>query len=58
VVDGRRPGPVGEAVAGLLADPARARAMGAAGRDRVEAEFSWKAVVARLEQLLAEAAAR
>ena len=42
----------------LLADPARARAMGAAGRGRVEAEFSWKAVVARLEQLLAEAAAR
>jgi phosphatidylinositol alpha-1,6-mannosyltransferase len=57
VVDGRRPGPVAAAVAGLLADPARARAMGAAGRRRVEAEFAWKAVVARLEQLLAEAAA-
>src|SRR5215211_3003993 len=56
VVDGRRPGPVGEAVAGLLADPARARAMGAAGRRRVEAEFSWEAVVARLEKLLGEAA--
>ena len=28
IVDGRRPGPVGAAVAGLLADPARARAMG------------------------------
>jgi phosphatidylinositol alpha-1,6-mannosyltransferase len=57
VVDGRRPGPVAAAVAGLLADPARARALGAAGRRRVEAEFAWKAVVARLEQLLAEAAA-
>jgi phosphatidylinositol alpha-1,6-mannosyltransferase len=57
VVDGRRPGPVADAVAGLLADPARGRAMGAAGRRRVEAEFSWKAVVDRLEQLLAEAAA-
>jgi phosphatidylinositol alpha-1,6-mannosyltransferase len=57
VVDGRRPGPVGEAVAGLLADPARARAMGAAGRRRVEAEYSWEAVVARLEELLAVAGA-
>ena len=28
-----------------------------AGRRRVEAEFAWKAVAARLEQLLAEAAA-
>ena len=57
VVDGRRSGPVGDAVAGLLADPARARAMGAAGRRRVEAEFSWEAVVARLEELLAVAGA-
>jgi phosphatidylinositol alpha-1,6-mannosyltransferase len=56
VVDGRRPGPVGAAVAGLLADPARARAMGAAGRRRVEAEFSWTAVVSRLEELLSIAA--
>jgi glycosyltransferase involved in cell wall biosynthesis len=44
-------------VAGLLADPDRARAMGAVGRRRVEAEFSWQAVVTRLEKLLAEAAA-
>jgi phosphatidyl-myo-inositol dimannoside synthase len=57
VVDGRRPGPVGRAVADLLADPERARAMGAAGRRRVEAEFSWQAVVTRLEKLLAEAVA-
>jgi phosphatidylinositol alpha-1,6-mannosyltransferase len=57
VVDGRRSGPVGDAVAGLLADPARARAMGAAGRRRVEAEFSWEAVVARLGELLAVAGA-
>jgi len=54
VVDGRRPEPVGRAVAGLLADPARARAMGAAGRRRMEAEFSWDAVAARLQKLLAE----
>jgi len=56
VVDGRRPGPVADAVAGLLADPDRARAMGVAGRRRVEDEFSWPAVVTRLRQLLAEAA--
>jgi len=55
-VDGRRPGPVAGAVAGLLADPARARAMGAAGRRRVEDEFSWPAVVTRLQQLLTTAA--
>jgi phosphatidylinositol alpha-1,6-mannosyltransferase len=57
VVDGRRPGPVADAVAALLADPARARAMGAAGRRRVEDELSWAAVVARLQQLLASVAA-
>jgi phosphatidylinositol alpha-1,6-mannosyltransferase len=56
VVDGRRPGPVGRAVAGLLADPARARAMGAAGRRRMEAELSWEAVAARFQKLLAEVA--
>ena len=55
VVDGRRAGEVAGAVAELLADLPRARAMGAAGRRRVEAEFSWEAVVSRLEKLLAEA---
>jgi len=57
VVDGRRAGPVAAAVADLLADPPRARAMGAAGRRRVEEEFAWPAVVGRLERLLATAAA-
>ena len=56
VVDGRRAGEVARAVAGLLADPARARAMGAAGRRRVEAEFAWQAVVARLDKLVVKAA--
>jgi len=56
VVDGRRPEPVGRAVAELLADPGRARAMGEAGRRRAEAEFSWEAVVAQLEKLLGRAA--
>jgi phosphatidylinositol alpha-1,6-mannosyltransferase len=56
VVDGRRAAEVGDAVASLLADLPRARAMGQAGRRRVEQEFSWEAVGARLEKLLAEAA--
>jgi phosphatidylinositol alpha-1,6-mannosyltransferase len=55
VVDGRRADQVGRAVAELLADPARATAMGAAGRRRVEAEFSWPAVAARFSKLLTEA---
>jgi phosphatidyl-myo-inositol dimannoside synthase len=57
VVDGRRSGPVGDAVAALLADPARSRELGAAGRRWVEAEFAWPAVVARLQELLATAGA-
>ncbi|HYT26155.1 MAG TPA: glycosyltransferase, partial [Actinomycetota bacterium] len=56
VVDGRRPEPVAAAVAELLGDLPRARAMGAAGRRRVEAEFSWDVVVAQFEKLLAQAA--
>jgi phosphatidyl-myo-inositol dimannoside synthase len=55
VVDGRRAAEVGDAVASLLADLPGSRAMGQAGRRRVEQEFSWEAVGARLEKLLAEA---
>ena len=33
-----------EAITSLLADPDRARAMGAAGRERVEERFSWTAI--------------
>ncbi|GAA4434681.1 glycogen synthase [Actinokineospora soli] len=36
-----------DAVGALLADPARAAAMGAAGRARAEREFSWEAVAAK-----------
>lgn len=36
-----------QAVNALAADPARAKAQGAAGRARVEAEFSWHAVARR-----------
>jgi alpha-maltose-1-phosphate synthase len=34
-------GRVADAVGSLLADPARAEAMGRAGRARVEAAFAW-----------------
>jgi len=38
----------------LLADPARAAAMGQAGRDRVRRLFTWDAVVDRLERVYAQ----
>ena len=41
------------AIAELLADPARARAIGRAGRRRVLAELSWDAIAARWEALVA-----
>jgi phosphatidylinositol alpha-1,6-mannosyltransferase len=43
-----------EGVQYLLEDPARAGSMGAAGRARVEAEFTWPAVAARLQTALHE----
>lgn len=45
-----------DAVADLLADPARAHDLAVAGRKRVEALYSWDAVIARLEQLLEDVA--
>lgn len=53
VVDGTSPAEVTDAVAGLLLDPARAAAMGAAGRDWVEREWRWDVLAARLRGLLA-----
>jgi phosphatidyl-myo-inositol dimannoside synthase len=41
LVNGTRVGEVADAVAGLLADPARAEAMGRAGRSRVERHYTW-----------------
>jgi phosphatidyl-myo-inositol dimannoside synthase len=52
VVDGRDVGAVASAVASLLADPDRARAMGAAGRAWMRKEWAWPARVARLRALL------
>jgi phosphatidylinositol alpha-1,6-mannosyltransferase len=53
VVDGRDIAAVASAVAGLLADPDRASAMGAAGRAWMRQEWTWPARVARLHALLA-----
>ncbi|WP_219420400.1 glycosyltransferase family 4 protein [Pseudonocardia nigra] len=52
VVDGRDQRVVADAVAGLLADPDRARRMGAAGRAWMLRDWSWPARVARLHALL------
>lgn len=53
VVGGRDLGALADAVAGLLADPDRARTMGAAGREWMRREWSWPALVTRLRALLA-----
>ena len=53
VVDGRSVVEVTDAVAGLLADPDRARAMGRAGRAWVEREWRWDVLAGRLRELLA-----
>ncbi|MBA9006665.1 glycosyltransferase family 4 protein [Thermomonospora cellulosilytica] len=53
VVDGRSVRAVAEAVAGLLADPGRARAMGDRGRAWVERDWRWDVQAARLDALLA-----
>ena len=41
------PGALAGAIAALLADPERARRLGDAGRRRVQASHSWRAVAAR-----------
>ncbi len=57
LVDGGDVGLVAEAVGSLLADPARAGAMGAAGRARVERHFTWPRAAEQLAGWLREAAA-
>jgi phosphatidyl-myo-inositol dimannoside synthase len=52
VVDGRSVHQVADAVAELLADPDRAAAMGAAGREWVGAQWQWDALAARLAELM------
>lgn len=48
LVRGSRVREVADAVAGLLADPARAEAMGRAGRARVERDYTWPRAAAEL----------
>jgi phosphatidyl-myo-inositol dimannoside synthase len=55
LVDGSDVEGVAAAVAGLLADPERARQMGKAGRGRVERSFTWPQIAARLAGWLAAA---
>jgi glycogen synthase len=52
-----RPDALAEALNRLLADPARGREMGRAGRRRVEEKFSWASVAERTEQVYADAVA-
>jgi phosphatidylinositol alpha-1,6-mannosyltransferase len=52
VVGGRDVPAIGSHIAALLADPARARAMGAAGRAWVEREWRWEKQAARLAGML------
>ena len=56
LVDGADVGQVADAVSELLADPDRARRMGAAGRARVERAHAWPAIAARLAGWLRDAA--
>jgi phosphatidylinositol alpha-1,6-mannosyltransferase len=53
VVDGRSVGQIADAVTELLADPDRAAAMGAAGRDWITAQWRWDALAARISDLIA-----
>lgn len=52
VVDGRSVSQIAEAVVTILSDPARARRMGAAGREFVESQWQWSQIAARLVRLL------
>ncbi len=53
VVDGTSVSSVAAAVAGRRADPVRAAAMGAAGREWVDREWRWDVLASRLRGLLA-----
>jgi phosphatidylinositol alpha-1,6-mannosyltransferase len=56
LVEGRDVAAVADAVAGLLEEPSRADAMGAAGRTRVERRFTWGRAAEQLAGWLREAA--
>jgi len=50
-VDGNSSVEIADAVVDLLSAPDRAKTMGQRGRQRVESEFAWDAVVARTRQI-------
>jgi phosphatidyl-myo-inositol dimannoside synthase len=52
VVDGRSVTQIADAVTELLADPDRAAAMGATGRDWATAQWRWDTLAARLSELI------
>ena len=52
LVDGRSVDQIADAVTEMLADPDRAAAMGAAGRDWVTEQWRWDALAARLSGLI------
>lgn len=52
VVDGRSVDQIGDAISGLLADPDRAAAMGAAGRAWVMSDWRWDILAGRMADLL------
>src|SRR5258705_6188244 len=58
LVDGERPEDVATALATMLSDPSRARAMGEAGRRRAETEFSPERSVAIVERVYRDLLAR
>jgi alpha-maltose-1-phosphate synthase len=57
LIEPGRPEAIAGAIRTLLADPAHGRAMGRAGRQRVEAHFSWASVAARTREVYQEARA-
>ena len=57
LVEPGRPEALAAAIRALLDDPARGRAMGRAGRLRVEAQFSWTSVAERTREVYADAIA-
>jgi phosphatidylinositol alpha-1,6-mannosyltransferase len=52
VVDGRDGAAIADVLAGLLADPARARQLGEAGRRWTETDWQWDRIADRLASLL------
>jgi alpha-maltose-1-phosphate synthase len=57
LVEPARPDTLAAAIRALLEDPARGRAMGRAGRVRVESQFSWSRVAERTREVYADAIA-